>query len=119
MDTLKVGNIGENAVCEYLLKKGYTITDRNYHSRYGEIDIIAGVDEYIVFVEVKTRANRRFANPCEFVDKRKQTKIMKTAICYMQKNELDKAVRFDVAEVIYSRNEVREINYIENAFWQE
>ena len=44
---------------------------------------------------------------------------MKTAICYMQKNELDKAVRFDVAEVIYSRNKVREINYIENAFWQE
>lgn len=119
MDKKEIGRIGEEAVCEYLENKGYTITETNYHSRYGEIDIIASDGEYTVFVEVKTRGGRGFANPCEFVDARKQKKIMTTAVLYMQKNELDTAMRFDVAEVIYNKNAVREINYIENAFWDE
>lgn len=119
MNAKKIGDIGEDAVCEYLKKIGYDIIERNFHSRYGEIDIIATKAEYMIFVEVKTRNNRNYINPCEFVDKRKQDKIMKTAVCYLQKFELDTAVRFDVAEVIYNSNSVNEINYIENAFWQE
>jgi len=117
MDKKLIGKTGEDAVCRYLEERGYSIRARNYHSRYGELDIVASFGEYIVFVEVKTRADRRFANPCEFVDGRKQDKIMKTSMIYMQKNELDSAMRFDVAEVICNKGKIEEINYIENAFW--
>ncbi len=117
MSRTNVGKIGEDTVCEYLTKKGMQILERNYHSRYGEIDIVARDGEYIAFVEVKTRLNRAFASPCEFVDVKKQDKIMKTALLYMQKTNLDSAIRFDVAEVIYNGNDVEDLNYIENAFW--
>lgn len=116
MDMLEIGKKGEQAVCDYLVSVGAAVIGRNYHSRYGEIDIIAKDGEYIVFVEVKTRSGTKFANPCEFVDAKKQNKIIKTAMIYMQNKEPDSAVRFDVADVIYSRGEY-EINYIKNAFW--
>lgn len=113
----KAGKIGEDTVCEYLIKKGRQILARNYHSRYGEIDIIVRDGEYTAFVEVKTRLSRAFASPCEFVDLKKQDKIIKTAALYMQKMQTDSAMRFDVAEVIYNGNDVEDLNYIENAFW--
>ena len=50
------GKIGERYVLQMLLEQGYTFIDANYHSRFGEIDIIVADDKYIVFVEVKTRA---------------------------------------------------------------
>ena len=48
------GAFGEEWVAWYLQKKGWEILERNYHSRYGEIDMIAVDGPYIVFVEVKT-----------------------------------------------------------------
>ena len=50
------GAFGEEWVAWYLQKKGWEILERNYHSRYGEIDMIAVDGPYIVFVEVKTRS---------------------------------------------------------------
>ncbi len=49
------GKIGERYVLQMLLEQGYTFIDANYHSRFGEIDIIVADDKYIVFVEVKTK----------------------------------------------------------------
>ena len=49
------GKKGESLAACYLEKKGYTVVVRNYHSRYGEIDLICRKDGYLVFVEVKER----------------------------------------------------------------
>lgn len=49
-----VGRIGENSACDYLKKHGYTIIDRNYLRKWGEIDIVAKKDRKIHFVEVKS-----------------------------------------------------------------
>jgi putative endonuclease len=49
----------ENAA-RYLKKKGYRIIDRNYRTRFGEIDIIARYGEYLVFVEVKSGKSEYF-----------------------------------------------------------
>lgn len=109
-----VGDFGEDLVEEYLRNKGYDILDRNFRKPFGEIDIIARIDEIVVFVEVKTRKNKDFANPSEAVTISKQQKIIKASQAYLMENDLtDSIIRFDVAEVIRVDGE---INYIENAF---
>lgn len=109
-----VGDFGEDLVEEYLRHKGYDILDRNFRKPFGEIDIIARIDEIVVFVEVKTRKNKYFANPSEAVTISKQQKIIKASQAYLMENDLtDSIIRFDVAEVIRVDGE---INYIENAF---
>jgi len=55
-----MGLWGENKAVEFLKAKNYTILARNYHSRFGEIDIIARKQNTIIFVEVKTRKNTAF-----------------------------------------------------------
>ncbi len=118
MEKKEIGNWGEDAVCQYLRERGMRIVARNYHSRYGEIDLIGETGEYLVFVEVKTRRSARFGTPGEYVDKRKQERLIKTALEYL--GQSDRAARFDVAEVFYrltGESPVLErIHYIENAF---
>jgi len=57
------GKIGEDLAAHFLCKKGFGILERNYHSRYGEIDIIASKADLIVFVEVKYRKNCFHSTP--------------------------------------------------------
>lgn len=107
------GKTGEDAVCKFLEGKGYEILSRNFHSRYGEIDIIAKLGECIVFTEVKTRKSIAYGRPAEFVTHQKIKKIIKTAMIYLNNAECE--MRFDVAEC-YIKDGQCEINYIENAF---
>ncbi len=114
----KIGDFGEQTVCEYLEKKGYKIIKRNFYCRVGELDIIALDGATIVFVEVKTRKSANFGRAAEYVDYKKQQKIIKTALYYIGSD--DRAFRFDVAEVYYSETPngftAYNVNYIENAF---
>ena len=109
------GNMGENIAAKYLEQHGYNISDRNYHSRYGEIDIIAEKDEYIVFVEVKARSQSFAGLAREAVDLRKQKKIIKRALMYLSQYEKNAQPRFDVVEVNQTGRQYR-VNHIENAF---
>ncbi len=114
----KTGRMGENAASAYLERKGFGTVRRNYHSRYGEIDIIAENDKYTLFVEVKTRSVRALASPSAFVDRSKQEKLIKTAILYMRENSGCRMPRFDVVEVVYDdiTRSVVSIKHIESAF---
>ncbi len=106
------GKIGEDIAAKYLKKKGYEIIKRNYTNEYGEIDIIAADDGYLVFVEVKLRTTEEFGRPAEAITKHKISKISQTASCYIHSKRLyDYPVRFDVIEICDG-----EINHIENAF---
>ena len=109
------GSVGEELTCKYLMSKGYRIAARNYRSKFGEIDIIACNERCIAFVEVKTRKKGSLARPSEFVDTRKQKRILKTAKIYLSENPSELQPRFDVIEVTYKGNEF-EIEHIENAF---
>ena len=116
-DKKLIGDRGEELISRYLLDKGYDILDRNYRMRFGEIDIIAQIDDIIVFVEVKTRKSIQFGSAASSVTNKKQQRLKKAASSYLLKNNLiDKIIRFDVAEVYTSTNE---INYIENAIYYE
>ena len=59
------GRAGEEYAAKWLEEHGYHILEQNYHSRFGEIDIIAEDSQYIVFVEVKTRAEGSMVSPLE------------------------------------------------------
>ncbi len=113
------GQIGELAVVEYLVSNGYTLLERNYNCRYGEIDIIVCNNEYIVFVEVKARGPRTIASPCEFVTKSKQRKIVTTSCFYLSNKKNNLQPRYDVFEVTLNDElppKVLNIRHIENAF---
>ena len=114
------GKNGEDRVASFLRKNGCSVIKRNYHCRYGEIDIIAETEEYIVFVEVKTRKANSIVSPAESVDAFKQERIIKTASDFIAKTECQLQPRFDVAEVTVISNKdgslSYSLNYIKNAF---
>ncbi|OGI66438.1 hypothetical protein A3H53_01765 [Candidatus Nomurabacteria bacterium RIFCSPLOWO2_02_FULL_40_10] len=53
-ETQKTGEIGENIAVKFLVKQGFSILDRNYTKKWGEIDIVAEKDSKLYFVEVKS-----------------------------------------------------------------
>jgi len=111
------GERGEELAAAYFIKEGYAVTGRNVRSRYGEIDLIAEKDGIAVFVEVKLRKDKSFAEAREFVDARKQEKIRTTALVWLaRKKNRDKQGRFDVIEIYAAGDTVHEINHLENAF---
>lgn len=116
MDVRMIGKNGEDRACKYLVKHGYEIIDRNYRTRFGEIDIIVQNGEYIVFAEVKTRSVGAPARPAEQVDGIKQGKIIRTAQLYLASNPSELQPRFDVIEIIMKDQKVMEVNHIIDAF---
>lgn len=118
-NTKTTGNFGEDVTVKFLKKNKYKILERNFNSKYGEIDIIAVNKSNIVFVEVKTRGERSLGFPSEAVTKQKQSKIFKTAVLYLMNNPGKLQPRFDISEVYISDDKSYKINYIENAFIQE
>lgn len=100
MKTSKLtGAWGEAAAANYLRKKHYKILANGYHSRFGEIDLIARSGKYLVFVEVKLRKTAKFALAREAVDWRKQNKLRMTASQYLADYPSDLQPRFDVIEI--------------------
>lgn len=117
---LNIGKYGENYVCKYLKKNNCDIICTNYHSKYGEIDIICENIKYILFVEVKTRKFNSMCRGIYSVDLLKQDKIIKTYYDYISKFEINKQPRFDIAEVILDYNNiVCKLNYYKNCFGAE
>ena len=54
----KIGALGENMACKFLMKQGFKVLDRNYSKKWGEIDIVAEKDKIFRFIEVKTVVSR-------------------------------------------------------------
>ncbi|HEX2938068.1 MAG TPA: YraN family protein [Ruminiclostridium sp.] len=114
------GRLGEEAAVKFLNDKGWTVIEQNYHSRFGEIDIIAQETGYIVFVEVKTRLEDSKFLPREAVDLKKQSKLILATKMYLSCHDIGELQpRFDVVEIIVLRSKkftVKNINLIKNAF---
>ena len=111
------GDLGEQAVCDYLIKKGCRIVKRNFRCRMGEIDIIASDGSRILFVEVKLRSAGSLGSPREYVTATKQRKIISAAMVYLSGTNCSLQPRFDVAEVLLDPEDRTEsIEYYENAF---
>ena len=104
---------------EFLRKKRYSVIATNFHSRFGEIDLIAQNQKYLVFVEVKLRKNGNFAKASAYVDYRKQNRIRTTASLYLSEHPTHLQPRFDVIEIYAPEGTATvrpEINHMEDAF---
>ena len=90
-----------------LKNKGYKILDRNFTSRFGELDIIAQDKDALVFVEVKARKSLKFGFPEEAVTPPKLWKIKKTAEYYaLMHPDLPQKLRIDVVSLIINGEDV-------------
>ena len=116
MNRKAVGDRGEALVGERYRENGYRILERNFRTRFGEIDLILEKDSTLVFCEVKTRKWGVAGAAAMAVTPQKQNKLIQAAQGYLMQRKLsDPMTRFDVAEVYYSEGST-EINIIENAF---
>jgi len=108
------GKTAEIAACLFLQKQGLALLEKNYRCRYGEIDLIMQDSAEVVFIEVRLRRQTYLGQAVETVDKKKQQKLIKTALLYLQKKRwLDtKHCRFDVLGMDSKNN----IEWIKNAF---
>lgn len=108
----EVGKIGENLATKYLESLGYTIIERNFVAKQGEIDIVAKDKAEIVFIEVKTRTSAIYGKPIDAVNEPKQKHLISTVKYYLYSKHLENEfVRIDVIEV-YLKNNKYKINHI-------
>jgi putative endonuclease len=87
------GNIAEEKACAYLLENGYAIVDKNFYSRFGEIDIIASKRNVLHFVEVKSGED--YEKAIQNITPSKLSKMIKTADIYMKKKAYEGDYTFD------------------------
>jgi putative endonuclease len=111
-----LGRKGEEQAVDLLKNKGYRILHRNWRSGKREIDIVAENNEYVVFVEVKTRSENFQDDPRNAVNSEKQRSMIYAADSYIRRYNINKESRFDVVTVI-SGGKSSEIQHIENAFY--
>jgi putative endonuclease len=110
------GAWGEDLALRYLTRRGYTLVERNYRTRHGEIDLIVRKDDTLVFVEVKLRRGTGFGDPLEAVTARKQNTIRSLATQYLSdRNPNFDTLRFDAIGILASADTVR-IRHVRDAF---
>ncbi len=91
------GNLGEDKACKFLDENGFMIIERNFYSRFGEIDIICSKDEVLHFVEVKSGLD--YESAIANITPSKLRKFIKTLHVYMKKNALDVDFMIDAVVV--------------------
>ena len=123
-----VGSFGEDVATGFLRENGYAIKDRNIHLSHNELDIVAEDENYIVFIEVKTRSyasddgTSNYGTPGMAVDRKKRGDTVKASRAYLAKHRTKKQPRIDVIEVYLKQSEnadnptVIKVNHIRNAF---
>jgi putative endonuclease len=113
----RAGDWGEDLALRYLEAKGYDLVERNYRTRYGELDLVMSDGATLVFVEVKLRRGTGYGDPLEAVTPRKQLAVRSMAEQYLAERNLPAfdAARFDVIGILAGAGEPR-IEHVEDAF---
>lgn len=103
-----LGRTGETLAAEYLENHGYAVIDRNWHCRTGEFDIVATDQNYLVFVEVKTRSNTSFGHPFESVTTSKVARMRRLANEWcLAKASPGFRIRLDAISVLFCSGQVK------------
>lgn len=113
----ETGKRGEDLAIEFLEGKGFDILARNWKRQHAEIDIVASDENFIVFVEVKTRSSTIWGEPIDAISDYKMKQIIKGASLYLDENDCGNLEpRFDVVSIIINSDGV-EIEYLDDAFY--
>lgn len=117
MHTQTIGKYGEDLAANFLQARGYEIIENNYYTRSGEIDLIARKDNFLIFVEVKTRKNFDFGHGEDNINWRKQQKIKKVMREYLNSHQSKASVRCDAIIIdLLPDGEVSHIEHMEDIF---
>ena len=116
----RVGQRGEREAVAHLKRRGYTILERNFRTKGGEIDVVAFRDGTVVFVEVRSVTGPARFDPQFTVGRRKQKRIARAAAQYASLHDMgreDVVMRFDVITVIFQPPDGNpDLKHIEGAF---
>lgn len=101
MSTKLLGTRGEDYAVAHLVRRGYSILERNWRYAHKEVDIIAKEGEYLVFLEVKTRRREEYLDPLCVFSKKQQKNIIECAYQYIDLVDQGECpVRFDLLCVV-------------------
>ena len=116
MNTKQLGDNGENRAVQYLLQNDFSIIDRNWRTRNGEIDIIAYKDSTVVFVEVKTLPNATVDMLKAVLNHQKLQRILKTSKRFLlnHREYNNSYIRYDV--IVLDMPGFPKVYHIQNAF---
>ncbi len=118
----RLGTAGEQLAAQHLQRRGLVIVDRNYRTRWGELDIVAVDGRAIVFCEVKTRrASARSGGPLEAVTPNKQARVRKMAASWLRERGRERpyasALRFDaIGIMVDATGALVSLEHLEGAF---
>jgi len=115
MTNKEIGYFGEEMTCRYLQRYGCKILARNFTLKGGEIDIIAQINDYIAFVEVKTRKADSLTSGFDAINTKKKRSIIFTAEKYYHESGSCLQPRFDVSIVTIDGKKFK-VDYYKNAF---
>ena len=113
----QIGDVGEEKACRYLISKGYSILQRNYATKFGEIDILARKGGRIIFVEVKTGYVGYGIRPEENLTARKLGRFLKAVRVYLVKERVPDSQEWQIDGISVLLNRVtgnEEITHFEN-----
>lgn len=99
----KIGIFGESAAAKYLENRGYSILERNYRNKMGEIDIVCKKDNILHAVEVKTVFNVSkdvLIRPEDHLDARKIKKVVSLASLYLLENNFPDSTDMSVDGIL-------------------
>ncbi len=89
------GRHAEEAAAIFLQQQGLTLVERNYHCRFGEIDLVARDGDTLVFVEVRMRTSNAFGGAAASITTAKRDKLLRAARHYLSGCARAPACRFD------------------------
>ena len=117
MSNSKLGARGEALAVLHLIDAGMEVIDRNWRSRYGELDIVARDGDVLVFVEVKTRSGVGYGTPAESVTHTKQLRIRGLALAWLdERGSPWVRLRFDVVAIMMTRNGEPVVTHLRGVF---
>jgi putative endonuclease len=117
----RLGERGEMLAAQHLARRGFQILERNYRTRWGELDIVAFNGNELVFCEVKTRrADPGRAWPLESVHPRKRQRVRRMASSWLRErpdHPYARAIRFDAIGVLLDvGGRLQSLEHLEGAF---
>ena len=98
-DKIKIGRLGEKLATEFLRNNGAQVIDKNFYTRFGEIDLIARIGDEILFCEVKARTSAEYGFPELAVDRKKTEHLIKAIGIYLAEKKISAFWRLDVVAV--------------------
>ena len=119
--TRQQGSGWERAAESFLRKQGLKTVHKNFHGRFGEIDLVMSDTDTVCFVEVRFRKSLNFGGASASITAAKQRRIVKTALFYLGVNKslLNRPLRFDVLLIQQQADGRFDFDWIKNAFYAE